>query len=142
MHHQRHPERSSSPLPRRGPADDDGDDLDLDTTAGALSGDSSDADDGDVRVIHLRLNGPADRIGEVLAGLDELPGVDNIMHLSMDAPVERDDSSTAESNDDNPSSFQEVELEVADPQAWDDARAFIEARAARADVVLEWLERF
>ncbi|MGH8112522.1 MAG: hypothetical protein ACREPF_07420 [Rhodanobacteraceae bacterium] len=142
MHHERHPEGSSGTLPPRAPVDDEAGDIDIDTTAGALSGDSSDADDGNVRVIHVRLNGPADRIGEVLAGLDELPGVDNIVQLIMDAPVERDDSSTAESNDDNPSSFQEVELEVADPQAWDDARAFIEARAARADVVLEWLERF
>lgn len=109
---------------------------------GPLSGDSSDTGDGDARVIHVRLNGPADRVGEVLAGLEELPGVENIVQLVMDAPAQRDDSSSAEAPGDNPSSFQEVEIELADPQAWDDARHLIEGRAARADVVLEWLERF
>lgn len=118
------------------------DDVAGETEAGPLSGDSSDAGDADARVIHVRMNGPADRIGEVLSGLDEFPGVENIVQLVMDAPVQRDDSSSAESIDDNPSSFQEVEIELADPQAWDDARYLIEGRAARAGVVLEWLERF
>lgn len=113
-----------------------------DTEAGPLSGDSSQTGDADARVIHVRLNGPDDRIGEVLAGLEELPGVENIVQLVMDAPVQRDDSSSAESTDDNPSSFQEVELELVDAQACDDARRIIEGRAARAGVVLEWLDRF
>lgn len=137
MHEETPPER-----PGDSPAQRASDPARPETETGPLSGDSSDAGDADARVIHVRLNGPADRVDAVLAGLDELPGVGNVVQLSMDAPMQRDDASTAESPDDNPSSFQEVELELSDPQAWDDARHVIEGRAARADVVLEWLDRF
>jgi hypothetical protein len=132
---------SGAPSPEpSGPASggaDDGRDRGLPPEPAAGPGDVNEA-----RTLHVRLSGSADRTGEVLSGLEDIPGVEDIIQLDMDARVGRDDSSSADLPEDNATSFQETEIQVANSRAYDNVREHIATRAMDAVVVVEWLERF
>jgi hypothetical protein len=132
---------SGAPSPdATGPASggvDDGRDRGLPPEPAAGPGDVDEA-----RTLHVRLSGSADRTGEVLAGLEDVPGIEDIIQLDMDARVERDDSSSADLPEDDATAFQETEIQVANSRAYDSVREHIATRAMQAGVVVEWLETF
>ncbi|HEX5352839.1 MAG TPA: hypothetical protein VFW60_02045 [Rhodanobacteraceae bacterium] len=63
-----------------------------------------------------------------------------VVELGLDAPRQRDDSSSAGLPDDAPSGCQDVQLHVSNSVAYDYVHGRIESLAADAGVVVEWLD--
>lgn len=90
--------------------------------------------------ISIRLSGDEARIDTVVSALRGLSDVDGLLELGVVAPQQAEDSSSAGLPDDMPSGFQDIELRVPNSFAYDHVHGRIETLAARAGVVVEWLD--
>lgn len=112
--------------------DDDGGDLATRHRSGAGMGVQ--------QTMSVRLSGDESRIRMVLVALRGMTDVDAVVELGPDAPRQRDDSSSAGLPDDLPSGCQDVQLHVSNSVAYDYVHGRLEAVAADAGVVVEWLD--
>ncbi|MGH8124943.1 MAG: hypothetical protein ACREPK_03765 [Rhodanobacteraceae bacterium] len=76
----------------------------------------------------------------VLVAVRGMTDVDAVVELGLDAPRQRDDSSSAGLPEDSPSGYQDVQLHVSNSVAYDYVHGRLEAVAADAGVVVEWLD--
>lgn len=92
------------------------------------------------QMMSIRLTGTEDRIRAVLVAVRGMMDVVAVVELGLDAPRQRDDSSSAGLPDDAPSGCQDVQLHVSNSVAYDYVHGRIESLAADAGVVVEWLD--
>ncbi len=88
----------------------------------------------------MRFTGGTERVEALVQAIRGLADVDGVMEMDLDLPPAEDDSSSAGLPDDEASPHRDVRLNVASSVAYDYVHGRLEILAARAGVVLEWLD--